>query len=73
MQKYGQVRLEIMWDGNGYILQEVLKIKVNITWKIHMICCHLETQLTRLGRGLAIVCEQAGEAVHSKLKKTEAR
>ena len=50
-----------------------MKIKVNITWKIHMMCCHLETQLTRLGRGIAIVCEQAGEAVHSKLKKTEAR
>ena len=50
-----------------------LKMKFTITWKLHMICCHLEPLLTRLGHGLAIYCEQAGEAVHCKMKKTKAR
>ena len=54
------------------ILQGVLKIKMTIPWKLHMVCAHLETQLIRLGWGLAIFCEQAGEAVHAKFKPTKA-
>ena len=54
-------------------LQMVLKVKVTVPWKLHMVCSHLEPLLTRLGRGLGVVCEQAGEAVHCKFKKTKAR
>ena len=38
-----------------------------------MVCCHLDPLLDRLGRGLAIMCEQAGEAVHDKFKRTKLR
>ena len=48
-------------------------MKLTIPWKLHMVCAHLEPLLTQLGQGLAIFCEQAGEAVHCKLKKTKAR
>ena len=71
LQEYCQV--PIYCSEEMIVLQGVLNIKMNITWKIHMICCHLEPQLTRLGRGLGVLCEQAGEAVHAKFKKTEAR
>ena len=50
-----------------------LSLKFTITWKLHMVCCHLEPRLTRLGQGLALVCEQAGEAIHHKFKATRAR
>jgi hypothetical protein len=50
-----------------------LKVKFSITWKLHMVACHLEPLLDRLGRGLAVVCEQAGEAVHHKFKRCKAR
>ena len=53
--------------------QNILKVKLTITWKLHMVCCHLEPLLTKLGRGLGLFCEQAGEAVHHKMKKTKAR
>ena len=53
--------------------QEVLKVKLTTTWKIHMVTAHLEAQLTKLNSGMAVVCEQAGEAVHSKFKATKAR
>ena len=51
--------------------ETTLKVKYTIPWKLHMVCCHLEPLLDRLGRGLAIVCEQAGEAVHAKFKLTK--
>ena len=51
----------------------MLKLTLTITWKLHMVCSHLESLLDRLGTGLAIVCEQAGEAVHCKFKKTKSR
>ena len=54
-------------------LQRVLKLTLTITWKLHMVCVHLEPLLTKLGTGLAIVCEQAGEAVHCKYKRTKSR
>ena len=55
-------------------LQTVLKLKsATIPWKLHMVCAHLEETLTRLGQGLGMYCEQAGEAVHHKVKKTKAR
>ena len=38
-----------------------------------MLSCHLEPLLTRLGQGLAIYCEQAGEAIHHKFKGTKSR
>ena len=38
-----------------------LKISFSISWKLHMVCCHLEPLLDRLNCGLAMVCEQAGE------------
>ena len=44
-------------------------MKLTIPWKLHMVCAHLEPLLTRLGQGLAIFCEQAGETIHCKLKK----
>jgi hypothetical protein len=53
--------------------ETTLKVKYTIPWKLHMVCCHLEPLLDRLGRGLAIVCEQAGEAVHAKFKRTKSR
>ena len=53
--------------------ETTLKVKYTIPWKLHMVCCHLEPLLDRLGRGLAIVCEQAGEAVHAKFKLTKSR
>ena len=51
----------------------VLRVRLTITWKLHMVCAHLEPQLTKLGTGMAVVCEQAGEAVHCKYKPTKAR
>ena len=56
-----------------YYAKTFLKLKVTIPWKLHMVCCHLEPLLTKMGRGLAIFSEQAGEAVHCKFKKTKAR
>ena len=53
--------------------ETTLKLKYTVPWKLHMVCCHLEPLLNRLGRGLAIVCEQAGEAVHHKFKRTKSR
>ena len=53
--------------------ETTLKLKYTVPWKLHMVCCHLEPLLDRLGRGLAIVCEQAGEAVHHKFKRTKSR
>ena len=54
--------------------REVLNMKsITIPWKLHIVCIHLEENLTRMGQGLEIVCEQAGEAVHHKVKKTKAR
>ena len=53
--------------------ETTLKVKYTIPWKLHMVCCHLEPLLDRLGRGLAIVCEQAGEAVHAKFKRNKSR
>ena len=50
----------------------MLKLTLTITWKLHMVCSHLESLLDRLGTGLAIVCEQAGEAVHCKFKSLPA-
>ena len=50
-----------------------LKVKFSIPWKLHMVACHLEPLLDRLGHGLALVCEQAGEAVHHKFKRCKAR
>ena len=44
-----------------------LKISFSISWKLHMVCCHLEPLLDRPKCGLAMVCEQAGEAVHTNL------
>ena len=38
-----------------------------------MVACHLEHLLDRLGRGLVVVCEQAGESVHHKIKRCKAR
>ena len=38
-----------------------------------MMACHLEPLLDRLRQGLAVVCEQAGEAVHHKFKWCKAR
>ena len=52
-----------------YYTKTFLKLKVTIPWKLHMVCCHLEPLLTKMGRGLAIFSEQAGEAVHCKFKK----
>jgi hypothetical protein len=50
-----------------------LGLKFTIPWKLHMVCCHLEPLLDRLGRGLALVCEQAGEAIHYRFKGTKSR
>ena len=50
-----------------------LKISFSISWKLHMVCCHLEPLLDRLKCGLAMVCEQAGEAVHHKFGRCKAR
>ena len=53
--------------------EKTLKVKYTFPWKLHMVCCHLEPLLDWLGRGLGIVCEQAGEAVHAKFKRTKSR
>ena len=54
--------------------REVLNMKsITIPWKLHIVCTHLEENLIRRGQGLGIVCEQAGEAVHHKVKKTKDR
>ena len=53
--------------------RRVFRINFTIAWKLHMICCHLEPLLTKLGTGLAVYCEQAGEAVHHKMKNIKAR
>ena len=71
LQGYCQVPIDC--SDQMIVLQGILNIKMNIMWKIHMICCHLEPQLTRLGRGLGVLCEQAGEAVHAKFKKNGTR
>ena len=56
----------------AYVMK-AFKVKLTTTWKIHMVCAHLQPLLTRLRTGLAVVCEQAGEAVHSKFKATRSR
>ena len=54
-------------------MQTVLGHKLTITWKLHIVCAHLEPLLTQLGRGLAIYAEQAGEAVHYNYNRTKSR
>ena len=66
-------RFEQFGRGLKLRFQRVLGVRLTITWKLHMVCAHLEPQLTKLGTGMAVVCEQAGEAVHCKFKPIKAQ
>ena len=66
-------RCKPLGRGLKFKFQRVLVVQLTITWKLHMVCTHLEQQLTKLGTGMAGVCEQAGEAVDCKFKPTKAR
>ena len=45
-----------------------LELNLTVTWKIHSICCHLSTFLSRQECGMARFAEQTGEAVHARIK-----
>ena len=49
---------------------EVLKITLNPTWKVHILVCHLKQFLDEKKVGLGIYCEQTSEAAHSIMKPT---
>ena len=49
---------------------EVLKISLNPTWKVHIVVCHLKQFLDEKKVGLGIYCEQTSEAAHSTMKPT---
>ena len=51
------------------VCQEDLGITLTVTWKVHMVVCHVKTELDRTGEGLAKDSEQTGEAGHSKMSK----
>ena len=47
-----------------------LGIKLECSWKVHMISAHLQPFLAKAGCGLARYAEQAGESIHCQLKPT---
>ena len=49
---------------------EVLKINLNPTWKVHILVCHLKQFLDEKKVGLGIYCEQTSEAAHSIMGPT---
>ena len=50
-----------------------LGIKLTVPWKVHMVVCHVKTQLDSTCEGLALDSEQTGEAGHSKMTKEMGR
>ena len=46
-----------------------LGITLTVTWKVHMVVCHVKPELDKSGEGLAKESEQTGEAGHSKMTK----
>lgn len=53
--------------------QKTLKVRLTVTWKVHCVTAHLEDVLTKLGKGLADMAEQTGEAAHFKMAPVMAR
>ena len=43
---------------------------MTITWKVHVVACHLETFLGMTGVGMATYAEQTSEAAHAAIKPT---
>ena len=41
-----------------------------VSFKVHLVCEHLEDYLEELGSGLALYSEQAGESLHADFRKT---
>ena len=52
---------------------ETLKIKVQPTWKVHILVVHLKPFLEEKMTGLGVFCEQTSEASHAVMKPTLAR
>ncbi len=54
-------------------LIESLSKKLHLTWKVHIILCHVAPFVKYHNCGLGQYAEQCGEAIHSKFKPTWAR
>ena len=54
-------------------LATLLGFNLNITWKVHILLCHVEPFVEFHSCGLSNFAEQTGEAIHAKFKPTWAR
>ena len=54
-------------------MAEGLGGKLSITWKIHILLCHVLPFVEYNNCGLSKYAEQCGEAIHSKFKPTHSR
>ena len=49
---------------------ESLNYKLSVTWKVHILLCHVLPFCLSVDCGLARFAEQTGEAIHAKFKPT---
>ena len=54
-------------------LATLLGFNLNITWKVHILLCHVEPFVEFHSCGLSNFAEQTGEAIHAKFKPAWAR
>ena len=54
-------------------LATLLGFNLNITWKVHILLCHVEPFVEFHSCGLSNFAEQTGEAIHANFKPTWAR
>ena len=47
-----------------------LNKKINTTWKVHILQCHVQTYVEYHNKGLGNFAEQCGESIHAKFKPT---
>ena len=53
--------------------RDVFEVELQLTWKIHIITCHLSQWLDDHPVGLALYSAQTCESAHSDFKKTQKR
>ena len=47
--------------------------KINTTWKVHILLCHVQPYVEHHNQGLGNFAEQCGESIHAKFKPTWSR
>ena len=60
-------------DSFSYLqqyVQDMFKITLTVSWKVHIAVCHLLPFVEKNQTGLGNYAEQTGEAIHHQFKKT---